>query len=161
MSEYERCADLCDDRGFARQAALLREVGAGRCRAYVVEESRRAAEALGWDEPAGPEPESRTTRTVLLNRDAADRFARGLTARALRGMVVPRGIDPAYLFEYLTGLPRDDFCSRIGEILGRPYRLPGAGEPLIPESATDALLLRIVARLNLELFTVAAVDIAP
>ena len=158
MGDYERCADLCDDRGFARQAALLREVGAGHGRAYVVEPSRRVNE-MGWYDAGEPKPERETTRTVFLDREAAERFAHERSAQVMRGFVI--GIDLAYGFEYLTSLSRDEFCARVGDILGRPYRLPAEGEPLIPESATDEQLLRIVPLLNLEFCTVVAVDIAP
>jgi hypothetical protein len=158
MSDYERCADLCDDRGFARQTALLREVGSGRGHAYVVE-TPHWVDQLGWYGAGEPKPERETTRTVFLDREAAERSARERSARVMRGYVL--GIDLEYSFEYLTSLSRREFCSRVGEILGRPYQLPKGREPLIPESATDEQLLRIVPLLNLEPCTVVAVDISP
>lgn len=156
MGDYEKCADLCDDRGFARQAALLRDVGGGRGRAYVVGASSWLDE-FAWDDEREPGPDE-ATRTVFLDREAAERFAREQSARVMRGFLMPRGI---YIIEYLTSLSNDEFCSRVGEILGDSYELPAEGEPLIPESATDAQLLRIVSLLNLELCTVVAVEIAP
>jgi hypothetical protein len=159
MSNYKRCAELCDDRGFARQAALLREVGAGRGRAYLVDTPHWVKVGLGWD--VAGEPGRETTRTVFLDLEDAERFARELSARALRGSVVQSGVVFTHYFRFLTMLPRDDFCSRVGEILGRPYRLPAGRKPLIPETATDEQLLRIVPLLNLEFCTVVAVDIAP
>jgi hypothetical protein len=153
MSDYERCADLCDDRGFARQAALLREVGDGRGRAYVVQPTRWM-EGSGWDDAGDPESERETTQRVFLDREAAERLARERSARALRGYV-------GYLFEYMTSLSPDEFSARVGEILGRPYQLPTGDEPLIPESATDEQLLRIVPLLNVASYTVVAVNIAP
>jgi hypothetical protein len=161
MGDYERCADLCDDRGFARQAALLREVGAGHGRAYVVEETRRVDDESEWDDAEEPAPEPETTRTVFLDRKAAERFAREMSARALRGLVARFDLRTGDSFQYLTSLSRAEFCSLVGEILGRPYQLPAQGEPLIPGPATDAKLLRIVPLLNLEFCTVVAVDIAP
>ena len=161
MSDYERCADLCDDRGFARQAALMREVEAGRGRAYVVETSRWFNE-LGWYDVREPEPESETPRMIFLDREAAERSARERSARVIRGFVMPSGVElSSYFFDYLTSLSRDEFRVRVGEITGRPYQFPAGGEPLIPASATDAQLLQIALLLNLQLCTVVAVEIAP
>ena len=116
---------------------------------------------MEWDAAEGPEPERETSRTVFLDREAAERLARELTVRALRSFVVPFDSHTGHYFLNLTSLSRAEFCSRVGEILGRRYHLPAESEPLIPESATDAQLLRIVPLLNLEFCTVVAVDIAP
>jgi hypothetical protein len=160
MSDYERCADLCDDRGFARQAALLREVGAGRGHAYIVVASNWRDE-LCWYGARDPAPERETTRTAFLDREAAEHFADERSAQVMRGFVMPSDIDLAYSFEYLTRLSREEFCERVGEILGRPYQFPAKGEPLIPESATESQLLRILPLLNMDLCMVVAVEIAP
>ncbi|HEU5118127.1 MAG TPA: hypothetical protein VFT74_16015 [Isosphaeraceae bacterium] len=158
MSEYERCAELCEDRGFTRQAALLREVGAGRGRAYAVEMSQWTKEMSHWDVAEEQEayPESERTQPVFLDREAAEQFALELSAQALRTFALAFPMDP----EYFTNLSRDELCERVGEILGRPYHLPEEGEPLIPEPVTDEQLLRIVPLLTLEFYLVVEVDIA-
>jgi hypothetical protein len=167
MSDYEACADLCDDRGFARQAALLREVGAGRARAHVVEASRwtkeqfERVEDFDLDEAGESEPARETPRVVFLDREAAERSAFERSALALRSLVVPFDLSLDYDFRFVSNLSRDEFCACVSEILGRPYRLPEASGPLIPEPVTYAQLRRIVPLLNWELYTVVAVDIAP
>jgi len=159
MGDYERCAEVCEDRGFARQAALLRAVGEGRGRAYVVQPTHWIEEGWDWDEAGEPGPAA--NRKIYLDREAAEKVARERSAQVLRGFGSPHGIELTYSFDYLTNLSRSEFCARVAEILGTPYRLPADNEPLIPESATDEQLLRIVPLLSIEFFTVATVPIAP
>ena len=64
MDDYLACSDLCEEQGFLRQAELLRAVGRGQGRAFLVLERGYHYNDYNYDLDRQGQP-----RTVFLDRD--------------------------------------------------------------------------------------------
>lgn len=140
MSDHEKCADLCEDHGFARQAALLRAAARGGLRVFAVCE--RARGDIGFLADAGGVPVA-----LFLDREDAESDARRRNLLAFRTL---------NLYEYcegdidlMSGRTPAELEQEVSVILGADYELPDPDThegPLFPADATDEQI-RSVSRL--------------
>jgi hypothetical protein len=132
-------SDLCEEKGFPRQAALLRAVADGAGKAYVVAE--RGFEYN--DEHDYVSREDGTPKTLYLDRADAERAAALWNGRRLREIDLGGfGLDT----DDFTSLRQPEVERRVGEILGIRFELfPGgmvAPTPF-PPSATDEQMAEV------------------
>jgi hypothetical protein len=153
VGDYEACADLCDDRGFARQAALLRAVARGGLRVFAVCE--RAVDDFGVLEETGGVP-----RALFLDRADADRDAdrRNLLAFRERNLYEYCEGD----IGYVTNLTPEEFERGVGVILGAGYTLPDPDThrgPLLPAGASDEQVRAVLNLFDLQFFHVVELEL--
>ena len=158
MDDTAACIDLCEANGFAEPARVLRAIAAGEGFLHFVRPREDASplmhSGIDLDDPTGAGPGER----AFLDRAEAEACATRLTAAALRQYAPP---------EYLRGcfaeVAVDEFCLRVGAILGAPYRLPGDwGVPLFAASGTDAQLAAIAPMITFyPFYEVVRVPIVP
>jgi hypothetical protein len=154
MSDDLVCSDLCEERGFLRQAELLRAVAGERGSVYVVME--RGAEYN--DEIMSPHAEG-DPRSAFLDRAEAERVASERNARWHRENNI---LDYCYRLKDVTPYAADELARRISEIIGRPYELPNGGhatfakadEPLVPGPLTGEQMRRIAELFTLKFYYV-------
>ena len=153
MDDLAACIDLCESHGFPAPAAALRALAEGRAPFYLVRAAMRAdyAEDEGFRKADVAPP----TRRIFREREAAERHAQALTARALRNYRPDLQYGPP---GYLTA---DQFVQEVGAILRAPYELPDNLSPLFPESATDEQLWHIGQLLSFNLFEAVGFDPSP
>lgn len=154
MSDHLVCSDFCEERGFARPAELLRALGGGGRTVYLVME--RGAEYN--DEIMSPNPGG-DPRWIFLDRSEAENAAAERDARWHRENNI---LDYCYDLKEVTSHPPAELARRISQILGRPYDLPGEGEPtfthsderLVQGPVTDEQMRKIAELFTLKFFYV-------
>lgn len=154
MSEDLVCSDFCEERGFARQAELLRALGGGQRTVYVVME--RGAEYN--DEIMAPDLGG-DPKWAFLDRAEAENAAAERDARWHREHNI---LDYCYGLKEVTPYHAGELARRISGILGRPYALPGGGEPtfdyserpLVEGPITDEQMRKIAELFTLKFFYV-------
>jgi hypothetical protein len=154
MSEDLVCSDLCEERGFARQADLLRALGGGLRTVYVVMERGAEYNDEIMDPHLGGDP-----KWAFLDRAEAERAAAERNARWHRENDI---LDYCYRLKDVTSYPADELAHQISDILGRPYTLSNDGHPtfaradgpLVPAPITDEQMRRIAELFTLKFFYV-------
>jgi hypothetical protein len=154
MSDDLVCSDFCEERGFARPADLLRALGGGQQTVYVVME--RGAE---YNDNIMAPNAAGDPKWVFLDRAEAENAAAERGARWHREHNI---LDYCYELKDVTSYPAGELARRISEILGRPYDLPGEGEPtyagsegpLVEGPVTDEQMRRIAELFTLKFFYV-------
>ena len=151
MSEYERCAELCEDHGFARQATLLRAVARGELRVFAVCDRLRD-DSFFVDEGSVPV-------ALFLDREDAESDARRREMLAFRTL---------NLYEYCEGdisfvsnRTHAELEREVSAILGTDYKLPDPDThkgPLFPADATDEQIGAVSRLLNVRFFSVAELE---
>jgi hypothetical protein len=140
MSDYQACAELCDEYGFPRQAALLRAVEQGGLRVFAV--CARLSHDDGFLDRGGG-----ALMALFLNREDAERDARHRNLLVLRERNLYEYCEGE--IAYMTGLTSDQFEREVTAILGTEYKLPDPDThqgSLFPADATDEQI-RAVSRL--------------
>jgi hypothetical protein len=153
MSDFEACAELCEEYGFLRQAALLRAVAREGLRVFAVCE-RVPHDDRYLDEEGG------VPRALFLDREDAERDAQRRAVLAFR---------ERNLYEYgegeidfMTDLTSDQFEQEVAAILGTDYRLPDPDThqgPLFPTGATDEQIRAVSRLFRLQFFYVAELEL--
>jgi hypothetical protein len=137
MDDFLACSDLCEENGFARQAAMLRAMAGAGGKVYVVAER----DVDYNDENLFVRDDDGQPQTLFFDRAEADRAAASRNAERLRNLP---------LMEY--GINLDDFTSlgepelnrRAGAILGVDFDLWSHGESDIPfATASDPQLAEL------------------
>jgi hypothetical protein len=126
MSEDLVCSDLCEERGFPRQAELLRAVGGGGRTVYVVMERGAEYNDEIMSPHSGGDP-----KWAFLDRAEAERAAAERNARWHRENNI---LDYCYQLQDVTPYPAGELERRISDILGRSYTLPNEGHPTFARS---------------------------
>ncbi len=152
MSDHERCAEVCEEYGFARQADVLRSVARGGLHAFAV--CARLGDGDYLEEEGG------VPVALFLDRAAAESEARRRELLAFRTL---------NLYEY-TGINRDitfisdpteDLEQKISEILGTDYKLPDpdthAGS-FFPADTTDQQMWALSSLFDVDFFYVAELE---
>jgi hypothetical protein len=152
MSDYEACAELCEEYGFPRQAALLRAVAQEGLQVYAV--CVRLPHD-GFVDHQGGDPVA-----LFLDREDAERDAQRRNLLAFR---------ERNLYEYcegeigcMTGLTSDEFEREVTAILGTVYKLPDPNThqgSLFPADATDEQLQAVSGLFEDHLFYVAELEL--
>jgi hypothetical protein len=153
MSDYEVCANLCDDRGFTRQAALLRAIGQEGLRIFTVCERLQSEDRFLDDHGGVP-------RALFFDREDAEREARRRDVLALRERNLYGYCEGE--ISYFTGLTRWEFERQVSLILGTDYTLPDPGThngPLFPAGATDEQILAVSRLFEAQFFYVAELEL--
>lgn len=139
MSDHERCAEVCEEYGFARQAQMLQAVARGGLRAFAVCE--RLADDYGSLNGEGGVPVA-----LFLSREDAESDARRREVLAFRTRNLYEYCEED--IEYITDRSADQFEREVSAILGTDYRLPTpkthAG-PLFPADATDEQIRSVIS----------------
>jgi hypothetical protein len=154
MSDDLVCSDFCEERGFPRQAELLRAVAGQRQPVYLVIERGAEYNDEIMSPHAAGEPKS-----AFLDRAEAERAAAERNARWYRQNNI---LDYCYQLKDVTPYPAGELERRISDILGRSYALPNDGnstfayseEPLVPRPVTDEQMRRIAELFTLKFFYV-------
>lgn len=152
MSDYEACADLCDDRGFARQATLLRAVARGGLRVFAVCE--RIPNGNGFLDDRGGVPVA-----LFLDREDAEREARRRDLLALRRRNLYEYCEGEF-YALAIGTP-DEFEREAAAILGVDYKLPDPDThkgPFFPADATDEQIQAVSRLFEILFFYVAELE---
>jgi hypothetical protein len=140
MDDFAACAELCEEYGFPRQAALLRAVAREGLRVFAVCE--RVPHEDGFLNEHGSVPVA-----LFLNREDAEHEAQSRNVLAFRGRNLYEYCEGE--IAYWTGLASDEFERQVTAILGADYKLPDPDThkgPLFPADATDEQI-RAVLRL--------------
>src|SRR5262249_44167285 len=116
MDDFRACAELCEENGFPRQAALFRTLAGGR-KAYVVVE--RGTQSYSHDPNSLSLDERGEPRAIYLDREQADRVAGLWNARKFREHNVARFCYDIQDLDAITELDAEELAGRVGEILGR------------------------------------------
>jgi hypothetical protein len=153
MDDFAACAELCEEYGFARQAALLRAAAQGRLRVFAVCERLRDGEFLT--------SEGGTPVALFHNREDAERDARRRDLLAFRTF---------NLYEYcerdiegITDRTSTELERDVSAILGTDYVLPDPDThegPLFPADATDEQIRAVSGLFNDHFFYVAELEFA-
>ena len=142
------CADLCEERGFTRQADLLRSAAEGRLRLHVVVE--RAVADGEWLAERGGVLQAVYECVEDAERDALRRNVAAFRERNLYRYSYGGGL------EYMSDLPRDQLERRLDQIIPG-YTIPpseGHERPLFPSNCTDAQIRAVMGLFDLRLFYV-------
>lgn len=137
MTDYEKCAEVCEEYGFARQAALLRAVAQGGLWLFAVCERSRSDDGFLNDQGGVPV-------ALFLDREDAERDARRRDLLAYRTLNLYEYCDGEIGF--MSGLMNEDFEREVSAILDTNYKLPNPRTHkggLFPVEATDEQLLAI------------------
>jgi hypothetical protein len=142
VDDYLACSDLCEEKGFVRQAALLRAAAGEGGKVYLVVERgvEYNDEHNYLTEDYGSAP-----RALFLDRAEAEQTARLRTARRLRETPLEEfGLGT----EDYTSLSEAELNRRVSQILGTNFTLwvgdyHNSGP--YPASATDAQMIEVSA----------------
>jgi hypothetical protein len=153
MDDFAACAEVCDEYGFARQAALLRAAARGGLRVFAVCERLRD-DGLLVDEGGVPV-------ALFLDREDAEHDARRRDLLAFRTL---------NLYEYCGGYinfrsnrMRAELEREVSAILGTDYKLPDPDThkgPFFPADATDEQIRAVSRLLDVHFFYVAELEFA-
>ncbi len=155
MSDHEKCAEVCEDHGFARQAGILRAVARGGLRVFAVCE--RLSDDYGSLTGEGCVPVA-----LFLDRADAEHDARRREILAFCTRNLYKYCDKN--IAYITDRSADQFEREVSAILGADYRLPAPAThsgPLFPADATDEQMQAVFGLFNenTHFFQVAELDI--
>lgn len=153
MSDYQRCAELCEEYGFARQAEVLRAAAQGTLRVFAVCERLRDESFLA-DEGGVPV-------ALFVDSEDAERDARRREVLAFRTLNLYEYCDGEISF--ISNRTPAELEREISGILGTKYKLPDPDThqgPLFPADATDDQILTISRLFNEEFFYVAELEYA-
>jgi hypothetical protein len=161
VDDYRACAELCEENGFPRQAALFRALGSGR-KAYVVVE--RGTQSYPHDPDQLSLDERGEPRAIYLDREQADRAAALWNARKFREHNVARFCYDVQDLDSITELDAEELAGRVGEILGREVDpdelLDRDVESSFFASATDPQMMEIAGLFTMRFFDVVEVSFA-
>ena len=149
MNDFSTAADLCEERGFASQADLLRSAAEGRLRLHVVLERR--VEDCEYLAERGGEIKGVFRCVEDAERDALRRNIAAFRARDLYRFSYGGGL------EYMSELSRDELERQLGEIIPG-YTIPppeGHEGPVFPSSCTDEQIRAVMDLFDLRFFSVA------
>ncbi|HEU5118129.1 MAG TPA: hypothetical protein VFT74_16025 [Isosphaeraceae bacterium] len=159
MDDIAACAEICEEYGFARQAALLRTVAQGGLKVFAVCERLRDQENDGLLTNEG---EGGDLVALFLDRDSAERDAqrRDLLAFRTRNLYEYCGGPHIIVF---SGRTPEELEQEISTILGADYRLPSPimhEGSLFPADATDEQMLAVSRLFDGPFFYVAELEFA-
>lgn len=154
MNDFAACAELCEEYGFDRQAALLRAVARGELRVFAV------CERLSRDGYL-PDDEGGVPAALFRDREEAEREARRRDVLAFRTRSLYEYCDGE--IPYISDRTPEELEREVSVILGTDYKLPDPDShtgPLFPADATDEQMHALSRLFNIHFFYVAELEFA-
>ena len=156
MSDYQKCAEVCEEYGFARQATLLRAVVQGRLRLFAVCERLRGEYGFLTDEGGVPV-------ALFLDREDAESDAVRRDVRAFRTLNLYEYCGRDRDLRFMSGRTPRELERAVSAILGTAYKLPNPrthNGSLFPVDATDEQIQAVSRLFNNRFFFVAELEFA-
>ena len=146
--DYAIAADLCEEHGLVAPAEVLRQVAEGGGEVFHV---------LNDELPDPSDAATARRKRLFVTREAAERRSAHIRAALLCKVSYYNSTHDS-----LFVVPEDEFCRRVGAILGIKYQPPReASASIIPGWANEEQLAAIAEMLRPGFFEVIRVPINP